>query len=180
MSTELETYSNELLLALRLKDVPGPRIAEALAEVQSHVSETGEQAFEAFGSAQEYADELAVALGAAGSCERRRALSWSAARYALGGFLGAQLLLSGVLGLLKGEGAWLGVPAAAAVVLGLGVLGATALGLARLTRSTESSVVDPRTGADLTPAWPRWVLPVMVVPPVLALVLVAVVSLVGH
>jgi len=60
VSTELETYSNELLLALRLRDVPGPRIAEALAEVQSHVSETGEEALEAFGPPRVYADELAV------------------------------------------------------------------------------------------------------------------------
>jgi len=107
-------------------------------------------------------------------------LSRSTARYAAGGFLGAQLLLSGVLGLLVGDRAWLGLPAAAAVVLGVGVLGVTALGLRRMARADDSQVLDPRTGADLAPPLPRWALPVMVIPPVLAVVLAAAVSLAGR
>ena len=31
MSTDAKRYQQELLLALRLRDIPGPRIAEALA-----------------------------------------------------------------------------------------------------------------------------------------------------
>lgn len=180
MSTELETYSNELLLALRLRDVPGPRIAEALAEVQSHVSETGEDALEAFGPPRDYADELALALGTTSSAWWRAALSWRTLRYAAGGFLGAQLLLSGVLGLLVGDAAWLGLPAAVAVAVGVGVLGVTAIGLRRLARSDDSPVLDPRTGADLTPPLPRWALPVMVLLPVLTALLAAAGSLVGR
>lgn len=40
MSTDAKRYQQEPLLALRLRDIPGPRIAEALAEVDSHIAET--------------------------------------------------------------------------------------------------------------------------------------------
>src|SRR3954447_541104 len=58
-----QAYLNELLLALRMRGVPGPRIAEAVAEVSAHLSETGETPQEAFGPAQAYAGEVAAALG---------------------------------------------------------------------------------------------------------------------
>ncbi|MGY1837325.1 hypothetical protein ACI79P_19730 [Blastococcus sp. SYSU DS0510] len=37
-----QAWCDDLLLRLRLRDVPGTRIGEVLAEVQSHVAETGE------------------------------------------------------------------------------------------------------------------------------------------
>lgn len=57
-STEEKTmadYRQALMLALRLRDVPGDRIGEILAEVESHVSDTGENPTEAFGPPREYA-----------------------------------------------------------------------------------------------------------------------------
>jgi hypothetical protein len=61
----LRAYTQELLVALRMRGVPGPRIAEALAEVDSHLCETREDPREAFGSAKAYADEVVAALGEA-------------------------------------------------------------------------------------------------------------------
>ena len=57
-----DDYRSRLLLALRLHDIPGPRIAEALAEVDSHVAETGEDPADAFGSPRDYARQLSRTL----------------------------------------------------------------------------------------------------------------------
>lgn len=177
MSTELQAYSNELLFALRLHDVPGPRIAEALAEVHSHVSETGEDPREAFGPPRTYAEELAAALGVpAGAPFWRNALTGIGASYGLGGAAGAWLLLEGVTTIGSDERGPYGLPAAASLLLGLAVLVALATELGRLARHSDVQVLDPRTGADMTPPVPRWVLPVMVTAPVLGLVLAAVVA----
>ena len=59
-----QAWCDDLLLRLRMRDVPGARIGEVLAEVQSHVAETGEHPREAFGAPKEYADQVADALGA--------------------------------------------------------------------------------------------------------------------
>jgi hypothetical protein len=81
MSADLTTYRRELILALRMRELPGDRIGEIVAEVESHVADTGEDPHEAFGPAREYAAHvsgrprarwgwpdvlLAVAAGAAG------------------------------------------------------------------------------------------------------------------
>lgn len=52
-------WRDELILELRLLDVPGDRIGDALVTVESHVVESGESAQEAFGDARTYARELA-------------------------------------------------------------------------------------------------------------------------
>ena len=51
-------YTRRLILALRLKDVPGDRIGEIVAEVESHVADTGEDPVEAFGTPRAYAASL--------------------------------------------------------------------------------------------------------------------------
>lgn len=48
-------WRDKLILALRLKDVPGTTIGEILAEVEAHVAETGETPEQAFGSPRDYA-----------------------------------------------------------------------------------------------------------------------------
>ncbi|MHB8296505.1 MAG: hypothetical protein ACYDH5_18200 [Acidimicrobiales bacterium] len=63
MSTDLESYRRKLVLALRLRDVPGAQIAQAVAEVESHIEQSGERPDDTFGSPRAYADDLAAALG---------------------------------------------------------------------------------------------------------------------
>ncbi|MFS0705338.1 hypothetical protein AB6N23_12515 [Cellulomonas sp. 179-A 9B4 NHS] len=57
------TWREELVLELRLYDVPGDAIGGALAEVEAHCVDSGEDAQEAFGDARTYAASLARATG---------------------------------------------------------------------------------------------------------------------
>lgn len=171
MKTEARTYNDQLLMALRMRDVPGPQIAEALAEVDSHVTDTGEDAREAFGEPKAYAAEIAAALGGESRGRWRGVFTWSALGYGLGGWVGAWLLFDGASALGSGERGVLGTPAVVPLVLGLLVLAVEAVGLLRLGRREENEVLDPRTGADMTPTLPRWVAPLMMAIPVLTLAL---------
>jgi hypothetical protein len=171
MSTVVQTYSDELLLGLRRCDVPGAQIAEALAEVQSHVADTGEDPRQAFGPPRQYAAEVAAALGLrAPTPFWQQALSWSTVAHGLGGAGGGWLVLDGVLAGAAGERGVLGLPPVVPLLLGVAVLTALGVSLVRLSRSPEAEVLDPRTGARMTSPLPRWVVPLMVLPVLLPLV----------
>jgi hypothetical protein len=178
-SPEQQAYLNELLLALRMRGVPGPRIAEAVAEVNAHLSETGEDPREAFGPAKTYAGEVVAALGEQEAPVPfwRTALSWTAAIYGLGGALGAWLVIDGALTAATDEPGIGGLPAVASLVLGVAVLVALGIGQVHLIRKREDQVLDPRNGADMSPPLPRWLVPLMLTVPVLIIVLAVVVSL---
>lgn len=55
-------YRDDLTLALRLHDLSSKQLDEVLAEVEAHVTETGENPEDAFGSARDYAAEVAGQL----------------------------------------------------------------------------------------------------------------------
>ncbi len=175
MTTQVRPYSKELLYALRMRDVPGPRIAEVLAEVDSHVRETGEDPREAFGAPKQYAAEVSAALGVRVKPLWRTVLSWTTALYALGGSAGSWFFLDGALAAIAHERGALGLPAMASLMLGAAILLALAVGLVRLAHQPDTQVLDPRSGADMTPPVPRWMLPMMVTASVFPLVLVVVV-----
>lgn len=172
MTTELRRWSDDLLLALRLREVPGPRIAQALAEVRSHCQETGEGPEEAFGAPRAYAEQVADALGVPPAEPFwRDVLTWRTVAYGLGGAAGGWLLLHGALALAS-DG-WARAPVGA-LALGLLVLACGALGLVRNARADDVRVLDPLTGDDLTPRLPPWVLPALLAPAVVTVVLAAV------
>jgi hypothetical protein len=62
---KLAVYLDNLLLQLRLREVPGDRIGQILAEVQTHVADTGLDPVDAFGEPGEYAATYAAAAGSA-------------------------------------------------------------------------------------------------------------------
>ena len=62
MKTSDEKYLDELQLALRLHDLSGERVGEVMAEVETHLSETGEDPVQAFGHPREYAARVVDAL----------------------------------------------------------------------------------------------------------------------
>ncbi len=179
MSTPVQTYTDELLLALRLRELPGTQIAEALAEVNGHVAETGEDPREAFGPPRAYARQIAEALGEPGEPPAlcRSLLTWSTAAYGLGGAAGAWLTSNGVLALASGRQSALSLSPWVPLLLGLSVLIVLAVGLRHLARDKDVPVLDPLTGQDMTAPLPRWVLPATIAPPALALVLAAVLGL---
>jgi hypothetical protein len=158
MTTNLDAYRQQLLFALRVRNVPGPRIGEAIAEVESHIAETGEDPVTAFGEPAEYAQHLADQLARSGR-RRSRGLPTTIV-VALVAFAGAALAANGLL---------------------RGVVVATALGLVLLTglviwvvrRRPTDRIVDPRTGTDLRVPAPRWALVVLAVS-LTALVVIAV------
>ncbi|GAA1727306.1 HAAS signaling domain-containing protein [Aeromicrobium alkaliterrae] len=134
-------YQQRLILALRLKDVPGDRIGEIVAEVESHVAETGEDPVDAFGSPRQYAASL--------TAEHRPDPKWFTAVSLVGSGLAGWLVAQGGLAVLLGESYW-GQSGWLWLALGLaiGVPG----GISVWRRSTR--VRDPRTGADLEPFSP--------------------------
>jgi HAAS domain-containing protein len=139
MTSSTDTYRRELVPALRAANVPPERIGEIVAEVESHVADTGEDPREAFGPARDYAAgfrhprsraSVAASVATTSVC-------------ALCGFLVA----NGVVGLVDDEPA-LGMPAW--VVLTAGAV----LWIPSLTAVLRLSVPvpDPRTGRSITPA----------------------------
>jgi len=69
---KLAVYLDNLLLQLRLREVPGDRIGQILAEVQTHVADTGLDPVDAFGEPGEYAATYAAQTPAS-----RPARGWS-------------------------------------------------------------------------------------------------------
>lgn len=170
------SYGQDLLFALRMRDVPGPRIAEVLAEVDSHVRETGEDPREAFGPPKKYAAEVSATLGDPVKPLWRVVLSWSTAFALFTAVAGSKLILDGVTALSADERGVLGLPPVAMILLGSALLLAWAAEMYWLVRQPDTKVVDPRSGEEMTPSVPRWLLPVLVVgapgvPLVLAVVL---------
>jgi hypothetical protein len=168
-----QVWSDDLLLALRMREVPGARIGEVLAEVQSHVAETGEDPRAAFGEPRAYADEVADALGTPrrGLGALLRSVEVGDLTIALACGLASFLLADGLWSLGAGEDGVLGLPAwlvTVAAVLVLGGAAARTVAAARRGRA-DDAVIDPRTGADMVP-FPRWAVALLIAVPVLALV----------
>jgi hypothetical protein len=162
MTTDIDTYRRDLLLALRLRDAPGPRIAEALAEVESHVGETGEDPHAAFGAPGAYADRLVAAWGTGGTAGWRGWVTWSHAAIAALSLAGGWLLADGVFAVGAGERTRLGLSGAVSVVVALALWAVLGALLLALGRGRDDRVRDPRTGADMVPPTPGWARAVLV------------------
>lgn len=96
MMTLDKKYRDELTLALRLHEISGDRVGEVLAEVETHISETGEDPVVAFGSPREYAAQVAghIEVGR-GKRSTAEILSGALVTGALT-FIGADLLFGGL------------------------------------------------------------------------------------
>lgn len=134
-------YRQSLILALRLADMPGARIGEVVAEVESHVADTGEDPNEEFGTPSDYAAHL--------TAECRRTSKWYLASIAVAAAVAGWLIAQGALALLM-RGSYFDRPGW--LWLGLGLLIGIPLAVHLQRRAT--SVRDPRTGEDMVPARP--------------------------
>ncbi|MDQ3525931.1 MAG: hypothetical protein M3451_12880 [Chloroflexota bacterium] len=127
-------WRDDLILQLRLKNVPGDRIGDILLEIVSHLAESGEAPDDAFGEPKHYAESRAVSRSK--SQEDTRNVIIVALGAGIGGFLAA----SGAWGIGSGEDLFLNIPAWPGLIVGIAILG---VGFSML----ESDVVrDPRSG----------------------------------
>lgn len=138
----MDEYRQSLIFALRMKDVPGDRIGEIVAEVESHVADTGEEPTRAFGAPKMYAHVVTEG--------RPRESWWHTAIIGLGAFVAGWFVAQGALAVLLGD-AYLGQSGWLWLILGLSV----ALPTAITVRRRSSRIRDPRTGADMVPM-ARW------------------------
>lgn len=113
------SYSDQLVVALRLRDVPGQRIGEVVAEVEAYTVDSGQDPVEAFGSVDVYSDDIAAQSRRTPSTRR-----WI--REILGAYpaaIGSLVLVDGLWGVARGEQAALSFGGVAfAAVLPLAVL----------------------------------------------------------
>lgn len=140
-----EKYTYDLLVALRLREVPGDRIGEVIAEVESHVAETGEDPREAFGTPKEYAKTISPGK-----------TNWFAPRLwalvAIGWIVGSTLSLS-LIAIAKGDETLYGLPLPSWLWL-LFALAMCAVWIVN-RHKLRDVVVDPRSGEDMvSPAGP--------------------------
>src|SRR4051812_13844814 len=140
MNNDLDGYRRDLLAELRQRGVPKQRIAQAIAEMESHVAESGEQPHVAFGDPGTYAAELAQSLGRTRHSFARRA---QVPLIAISAFAGAALMTRGITAGVH-QHVWTGSAALlitiGALVFGVGILGGAWVGL---------GLIDPRTGKRL-------------------------------
>ncbi|NLG22512.1 MAG: hypothetical protein GX555_13900 [Actinomycetales bacterium] len=109
-------WADDFILEQRMLDVPGTRIGDALATIESHVVDSGESAQEAFGGATDYARELAEVGGIGADGDRVGTLT----------VLSSMLGLVGMLMTTQAFSAWLD-GADARISLGFLTVGAVAL-----------------------------------------------------
>lgn len=151
-------YLDDLVLELRLLEVPGERIGHILAEAESHLAESGEAPEDVFGPVRAYARELALAEGQplpkVPESRSTLALVFGAmttanwvvlvVSFALTA-VGMSALLNGVLSWFFDVEPYFGLPSWLLVVVGA-VLIAAFLGY---VRKLADPVVDPRSGRQV-------------------------------
>lgn len=157
---ELAAYRDKLLTALRLREVPGERIGEVLAEVEAHVAETGEDPREAFGTPREYAEQVRRATGGRRPWSLSGPTALSSAFIGVGAFVATSLTIGGVVDLLGDGGERFGLGPTGRLVLGLLLAALVITYLVRYTLRVDDPVVDPRTGEAQQPV-AAWLPPVL-------------------
>jgi hypothetical protein len=94
--TAVEAYTKELIYELRLRDIPGAVIGDAVAQVESHIADTGEDPADAFGPPADYAATFGSAKPVAHLLPKVL-VGW------LIGFTIAGVLIDGVFALVRGD-----------------------------------------------------------------------------
>lgn len=168
MSGRLDRYQQELTVALRSRRLPGPRIAEALAEVESHVLESGEDPRSAFGEPADYAAELAGALGRRRP-DRMPMLIRRHGAVVLLAVVGTGLVTRGLFEIAAGRTG----PPWAPMAMGQILLLALGVWVVRRARRRGDRVLDPRTGVDMSPPVPWLAVAVIAAGPAAAILVVA-------
>lgn len=140
-------WRDDFIVELRLRDVPGPAITDALAEVETHCYESGKDAADAFGPAADHARALDVP-GRPRWTPAQLAWTWTVVLLLVGG---VWTILLAALPVARGEQVdidvglpWRGIP------VGSLPAGPTlAVGIAAIVTAVVVVVVGRRTGRSL-------------------------------
>lgn len=132
--TAVKPYTEQLIYELRLRDVPGDVIGDAVAQVESHLADTGEDPTEAFGSPADYAATFGEPAPLVHLWPRLLVSG-------LVGFALASVILKGVFALIRGDGTAWGLDPVVAVVAG--ALGLIAF-FVTITFLWADRIKDPR------------------------------------
>jgi hypothetical protein len=111
-----KTWREELVLQLRMDDVPGDRIGEILLDIDQHIRDTGESPEEAFGPAKAYARSWRD------SGEQARSSMLNLVAIAISAFAGTYLLTAGATGAGQGADSILRMPPVVALLMGAVIL----------------------------------------------------------
>lgn len=131
-----DAWRDDFVIALRLRNVSGRQIGDALALVDAHCTDSGEPPEEAFGDPVDYATHVAAQVRPVDLASSLPPLR--AGLLGLAILLAVAALLAGVTGLTKGVPAEVRLGSLVAAVTG-------AVAIALLSRF--ASVLDPRRGA---------------------------------
>lgn len=147
-----DSYVDDLAFELRMLDVSGPAIGDIIAEVESHLAETGEDPHAAFGPAKEYARMRAgIAPGAHTGPFLvrffRAHLLFFITGVAVWGFAG-WMVFRGLATLI-----WTTVPPPFGLKPGIAIAIGAAMMIGWLiwssVKSADDRVIDPRTGREV-------------------------------
>lgn len=131
-----QSYRDTLITDLRFRGVDSATVGQTIADMDAHLADSGESPEEAYGTAEEYAKEIAEATTA--DTDRRDGLM----RFLplVVPMLGGALLGGSAVRLGSGDSILFGIPAIAGVIVGL------ALMILWMGPILRSNVHDPRTG----------------------------------
>ena len=97
--TSLKDYTQALTIQLRLREIPGIAIGQIVAEVESHVRETGEDPIEAFGQPASYSAQFAPGWDGADVRQHRALVRPRASAAAAVTVVGIWMLFKGLFSL---------------------------------------------------------------------------------
>lgn len=137
-STSNQKYIDNLMFALRMRNVPGEKVGQIVAEVEAHLAESGEDPVDAFGKPREYAKAWAADAGHSADRAKRLRFILGVAMAGAGGFLAA---IGGIRTVI-GDALWGSHPAVGLLV------GVILMGGGAFIVPKEHKIVDPRTGRE--------------------------------
>lgn len=138
----IDEWHDRLILELRDREVPGPRIGDVLAEIDTHCRDTGEDPATAFGDPVAYAREVA------GAERVRPSSSWSVALQAAASLAAMLAVVAGIDAVSHGRSATVTAGDLSAIVIGSA--GVT-VAMATLTRIASNGWWAALVGAMLAP-----------------------------
>jgi hypothetical protein len=127
----MDPWRDAFAIRLRMNDISGPAIGDALADVDTHCTDTGENPADAFGDPLRYADAISASLPA--SARVPRTPWWRTALLATGTMLGVQFLFSGISAITHGGPGTISWGNLVSLVLVVGLIGMIITMLSRLT-----------------------------------------------